>query len=461
MLARLTSAVACCTLALFPGGIMAQQAPQRKPNIVVIMADDLGYGDLGCYGSREIRTPHLDGLARRGVRLTDAYANAAVCSPTRAALITGRYPQRAGFDWVIDYGETTRGLAATPNSLPRLLKNAGYRTGLVGKWHLGYRDEWGPNAHGFSHFFGFLAADIDYYAHTEANGEPGVYENTQPAKAEGYFTDVIAEHAAGFVKAGGGEPFFLLASFNAPHWPFQPPDAPDDVRNSKTYGPRTGTRADYVKMVERLDAGIGRILTALADAKLESDTLVIFFSDNGGERLSDNGPLFHGKYTLWEGGIRVPAIVCWPGVIAAGGESPQPVITTDITASILAAAGAAIPESPALDGENVLPILAGQAKPRERTFFWRVPTPERNRYVKLRAAGDADEVPEPPMVEFQQKAVRRGQWKYLLDGRVELLFDLSADVGERRNVAYRHPERVAELRSLLAAWEKTLPAIER
>ena len=231
----------------------------------------------------------------------------------------------------------------------------------------------------------------------------------------------------------------MEVAYNAPHWPFQRPGRPADVRTpKKNYGPETGTRADYAAMVEALDAGVGKVLAALDRHRVAKDTLVVFISDNGGERLSDNGPLFHGKYTLWEGGVRVPGIVRWPGVVPAGGTSGQPVITMDWTASILAAAGAAPPKDRPLDGEDVLPILAGKAPAKERTFFWRLPRPD---------------------AAFGQKAARRGTWKYVADREAELLFDLAADPGERKSLAYRHPDTVAALRSALAAWEKTLPPL--
>jgi arylsulfatase A-like enzyme len=417
----------------------AEPSAPKKPNILVIVADDLGYADLGCFGSRDVRTPHLDRLAAEGTRLTDFYASAPVCSPTRASLITGRYPQRAGFEWVIRYNEKGRGLPADGASLPRLLKGAGYTTGLVGKWHLGYRPAFGPNAHGFDDFFGFLAADLDYYAHTDANGDPGLYEDGKLVEREGYLTDLITDRAVAFLKKNARGPFFLEVAYNAPHWPFQPPDRPDDRRTARTYGPETGTRADYVRMVERLDQGVGKVLGALADAGLRDTTLVVFFSDNGGERLSDNGPLFHGKYSLWEGGVRVPCLARWPGVLPAKAVSSQPAIVMDWTASILAAAGAEPPAERPLDGVDIVPLLAGKKEAPERTFFWRLPRPDE---------------------QFGQKAVRRGKWKFVFDREVELLFDLEGDVGERRNLASRHPEVVKELRAALAAWEATLPPVK-
>jgi arylsulfatase A-like enzyme len=417
-----------------------KEAKPRRPNVLLIVADDLGYGDLGCYGSKDIRTPHLDRLAQEGVRLTDFYASAPVCTPTRASLITGRYPQHFGFEWVIRYTEKERGLPVGPTSMPRLLKKAGYATGLFGKWHLGYRNVFGPNAHGFDEFFGFLAADLDYYSHKDANGDPGLYADTQLVMANGYLTDLITERALAFMKRNADRPWFIEAAYNAPHWPFQPPGKPDDERTAKTYGPETGTRADYVRMVEHLDQAVGQLLDAVERSGRNKDTLVIFLSDNGGERLSDNGPLFHGKYTLWEGGIRVPCLVRWPGTIPPKTVSSQPAIVMDLTASILATAGVTLPEQHPLDGENVLPTLAGQKLLGERTFFWRLPRPEER---------------------SGQKAVRRGKWKYVLDRDIELLFDLGKDIGERQNLARRHPEVVDELRKALSDWESKLPPVGR
>lgn len=419
------------------GNPVAERVPEQPPksprtNVLVILVDDLGYGDLGCYGSRDIRTPSIDKLAKEGVRLTDCYAAAPVCTPTRAALITGRYPQRSGFEWVIRYTEKDRGLPASEASLPRLLKKAGYATGLFGKWHLGYRAEFGPNAHGFDDFFGFHAADLDYYAHTDAIGDPGLYENTKLTEAKGYLTDLITERSVAFLKKHTAEPFFLEVAYNAPHWPFQVPDKPNDVRNLKTYGPEVGKRADYVKMVEHLDTGIGKVLGELDRLDLAKNTLVIFVNDNGGERLSDNSPFFHSKYSLWEGGIRVPCIVRQPGLIPAGTTSAQPVITMDLTASILATAGVNPPLGVPLDGEDMLPILAGKKPVRERTFCWRLKRPEEL---------------------VGQWAVRRGKWKYILDREMELLFDLEADPGERRTLAFQHPDLVQELRKAAISWQ--------
>ncbi len=423
-------------LLLFPLLLADAGEKAARPNVVLLVADDLGYGDLGCYGSREIRTPHIDGLAKQGVRLTDAYASACVCSPTRASLLTGRYPQRHGFEWVIRYKEKLRGLPVMPTSLPALLKASGYATGLFGKWHLGYQERFAPNAHGFGEFFGFLAADLDYYSHRDANGDPGLYEDTKPIKRTGYLTDLITERSLAFIDRHAGRPFFLQVCFNSPHWPFQPPGKPGDVRGEKTYGPANGTRADYVRMVESLDASVGKLLARLREKKLDRDTLVVFLSDNGGERFSDNGPLFHGKYSLWEGGIRVPCIARLPGTLPAGKTSNVPVIAMDWHRTILSAAGVALPPKRPTDGEDILPALAGKRPLPERALCWRL----------LR-----------PGETFGQKAVRRGKWKLVQDRGMNLLFDLDADIGERKNLAYRHPESVAGLVRDLADWESALP----
>jgi arylsulfatase A-like enzyme len=423
-----------CTLILFAIGVFSSALAQSRPNIILILSDDLGYNDLSSYGSTEIRTPNIDSLARDGVRLRNAYSNAPVCTPTRVALMTGRYQQRSGFEWVIDYDERERGLPASEPGLPRFLKNQGYVTGAFGKWHLGYKPEFGPNAHGFDEFFGFLAPDLDYYAHTEALGQPGLYENTDLVQKPGYLTDLITERAVSFIERHKSQPFFLYVPFNAPHWPFQAPDRSDDVRGEKTYGPRNGNRADYIEMVRRMDTGVGRILRALDATGVAGNTLVVFTNDNGGERFSDNRPFFHGKYTLWEGGLRVPCLMRWPGKIAPSTVSDQMLITMDITAMLLGVGGVPPSLLPKLDGEDLLPVMLGKEKPHERTFFW-----------SMAAA------------QGGQKAARRGRWKYVRE-RVELLFDLDADPAERINLAYRNPKVVAELREAVDQWVKETKA---
>lgn len=418
-------------LALVPTLVWGQ-ASNSKPNIILILSDDLGYNDLSSYGSKEIKTPNIDSLARDGVKLLQAYSNGFVCTPTRVALMTGRYPQRAGFEWVITSQERDRGLSTKETILASRLKGYGYATGVFGKWHLGYKAEYSPNAHGFDEFFGFLGSDLDYYGHQDGGGTPGLYENTELVNRSGYLTDLITDRAVSFIEKHQQAPFFLYVPYNAPHWPFQPPNRPQDVRDRNTYGPINGNRADYIRMVEHLDAGVGRILQALEKSGLTKNSLIIFTNDNGGERFSDNRPFFHSKYTLWEGGIRVPCLMKWQGRIPKGAISNQPLITVDITTTILAAAGVTPEPSWKVDGQNLLPILTGTQKPQERAFFWR-----------------------QAMAQGGQRAMRKGDWKYVRD-RVELLFNLKEDPAERINLSYKYPEVLLEMRKAVAAWEKEI-----
>ena len=308
----------------------ANAASTARPNIVLILTDDVGYGDIGSYGSRDIRTPHIDRLARGGVRLTDFYASPQ-CTPTRAALISGRYPQRVSLELALSTTGPSlhTGLPATGNTLPRLLKNAGYHTGLVGKWHLGFLPEYSPNAHGFDYFYGFLAGYIDFYTHTRGyDGLHDLNENGVAVSDTGYMTDLITARAVRFIEQQTDAPFFLEVAYNAAHWPFQRPGHPTRAANNGRFqGPDDSipaTRADYVAMLEHADGGVGTIMATLKRRGLDRNTLVIFTNDNGGEWLSNNAPLFHRKDTLWEGGIRVPAIFWWPGPPASRWISPPP-----------------------------------------------------------------------------------------------------------------------------------------
>src|SRR5262245_42785200 len=353
----------------------ARQPAPAKPNVVLIVTDDVGYGDLGSYGAPDIRTPHIDQLAREGTRFTDFYA-APTCTPTRAALITGRYQQRVRLEVPLPSPPAGgQGLQPTGRSLPQLLKNGGYATALFGKWHLGYRPEFQPNAHGFDQFFGFLSGFIDYYQHTGGDGQHDLYENGQPVHVTGYMTDLITERAVGFIDATAGRPFFLEVAYNAAHWPFQVPDkpsvAPGNARFVQPQDADTSTRADYVAVLERADQGVGKILAALDRLNLSRNTLVIYTQDNGGEWLSRNAPFFHRKDTVWEVGVRVPMIARWPGRIPARRTSPQVGITMDLTMTLLAAAGATVPADGKFDGTNLLPVLEGKAQPFERTLFFR------------------------------------------------------------------------------------------
>jgi len=425
------------------------QTPPR-PNVVMFIMDDLGYGDVGSYGAPDAKTPNIDRLAREGVKLTDFYANHANCSPTRTAFIMGRYQQRYGIESPLRHDDP-RHLPPSDTSLPRLLKNAGYATGLIGKWHLGYDTASGPNRHGFDEFWGFRRGAVDYYSHNVATTDAvkleapihDLYHNEEPTTSTGYLTDEITRRAEAFIEQRAGGPFFVEVAYNATHWPYQRPDLPEGKRGWDHYR-ETGTRADYVAMLERADRGVGRILDALDRLKLAPNTLVIFTSDNGGEWLSRNAPLFHRKSTLWEGGIRVPLLMRWPNQLGAGVTSAQVGITMDLTASIVAAAGVKPPPSYRPEGLDLIAALR-KGTPVERTLFWRMPPP-----------------PNPTgAAAVTQRAVRRGNWKYIDDRGQYLLFDLRTDSGERHDVAQQHGDLIREYRALLAKWEADIDAEAR
>jgi arylsulfatase A-like enzyme len=330
-------------------------------------------------------------------------------------------------------------LRATGRTLPQLLKNNGYRTGLIGKWHLGYKPEFSPNAHGFDYFFGFKSGLIDYYQHTDSSGEHDLFENTEPTHVAGYSTDLFTERSITFIEENAKQPFFLEVAFNAAHWPFQIPDhpsvAPDNARFVQPQDDPTNMRRDYAAIVERADQGIGKILATLERLGLTRNTLVIYTQDNGGEWLSRNAPLFHRKNTVWEGGIRVPAILKWPGRIPAGKTSSQVGIIMDLTATILASTNAPVPADARLEGINLLPLLQDGARRTERTLFWRITTQTR-----------------------RQRAVRQGDWKLILDGGAPMLYNLANDVGEHNDLTNQHQDIVRKLYPLITRWEADVDA---
>ena len=411
-------------------------AAQMRPNILLIVTDDVGYGDIGSYGAPDIKTPNIDRLAREGTRFSDFYA-APTCSPTRASLISGRYYQRFRIERPLPGPAPAgdQGLRPTGRSLPALLKTAGYATGLIGKWHLGYKPELSPNAHGFDYFYGFKSGFIDYWQHTNGAGDHDFFENDQPAHPSGYSTDLFTDRAIKFIDEHAAGPFFLEVALNAAHWPFQLPDhpsvAPNNGRFVQPMDENTSSRGDYVKVLERADQGIGRLMATLAARGLDRNTLVVFMNDNGGEWLSRNAPLFHRKDSVWEGGVRVPSIWRWPGRIPAGKTSPQVGSVMDVTATLLAAGGATVPAEAKLEGIDLLPILEGKAAPVERTLFFRNIVGGRT-----------------------QRAVRKGNWKVLVDGPNTFVFDLSKDVGERNDLASTRTDIARALRPLMTAWEK-------
>jgi len=410
----------------------APAARRRAPNLLFIMADDLGYGDLSLTGRTDYQTPVLDALARQGTVLTQAYAAAPVCTPTRVALMTGRYPARSRAGLFEPLTTQPEGLPPEPPTLARLLKAQGYETALIGKWHLGLLPEFHPHRHGFDEFYGFLGAAADYTSHIDTEARHDFfYDGDRPARAEGYLTDLFTERAVRFIAQERDAPFFLNLQYNAPHWPWQGPGDPPYADSLPWTG--GGSPATFAGMVTRMDQGIGSVLAALRDRGLERETLVVFTSDNGGERFSHMGPFSHGKMTLYEGGIRVAAFARWPGVIPAGAASEQVCVTQDWTATLLAVAGAeADPRAP-LDGIDLLPALTGAA-PVPRELYWR---------ITQRA---------------QHRAMRSGDWKYLATQEGEHLFDLARDPGEATDRSGQQPDRLAQLKAAYAAWEREVLA---
>jgi arylsulfatase A-like enzyme len=408
---------------------------QTRPNIIYIMADDLGYADLSCYGRKDYQTPNLDMLASQGVRFLSAYTGAPLCTPTRASFMTGRYPAHipVGLREPLDWSGKDSMVGLTPDytSLATLLKKNGYETYLVGKWHLGFAPQFSPMKNGFDEFYGFHGGGIDYISHTDPNGNNDLYENARPVKEKGYMTDLLMEKAIEIISADHSKPFFLSLMFNAPHWPWQGP-ADKVYPQGNANWRKGGSPETYAAMVKSMDDAVGTIMKALDDQHLSDNTVVIFTSDNGGEKFSDMGKFSGGKAILKEGGIRVPAFIRWPDIIPAGSVTEQVAITMDWTATILAMAK--IKQGPALylDGINLMPVITNKKRPVARTLYWRVF--QRN----------------------QQKAIRDGYWKYLKDEKGEYLFDLFYDPGETNDLKATEKEIFEKLKQKYSDWEKTV-----
>ena len=415
-----------------------KQAAQR-PNFIFIMADDLGYADLGCYGGRSKCSPSLDRMAKEGLRFTQGYANSSVCSPTRFALMTGRWQHRlrGGADEPIRSGaargNAQLGLPPAHPTLPSLLRDAGYATALAGKWHLGFPPHFGPLKSGYQEFFGALSGAVDYFTHKDSFGVHDLFENEAESHEKGYLTDLISENAISFIKRNRARPFFLSVHYNAPHWPWETRgDEEEAKRIEKIYHFDGGSVPTYLTMIRQMDEGIGRILAALKNSKIDGNTIVVFTSDNGGERFSDTWPLVGKKMDLLEGGIRVPYIVRWPAKVKAGGVTAQHAVTMDWVATFLDAAGVKPDVNYPLDGKSLLNVIQKPTKTFERELYWK-------------------------MLFRNQKALRAGDWKYLSVEGDEFLFNLAKDQRERANFAKRDPERLAAMRARYLAWEDALP----
>lgn len=403
--------------------------------MLFILADDLGFADLSCYGQKSFGTPVLDRLAANGLRFTQGYANSAVCSATRTALVTGRYQQRFRIGLEEPVGPTLS--LSLPNGTPTIasrFKALGYRTALVGKWHVGSLPDHGPTRFGYDHFFGISSGSADYFGHggalasmTEAKRE-GLYDNETPTSREGYLTDVLADEAVRWI-VEDDSPFFLSLHFNAPHWPWEGPDDRAHSESLEVLRDTTGGSLEtYAKMVRAMDAAIGRVLARLGSSGHGHDTLIVFTSDNGGERYSDMWPLTGMKGELLEGGIRVPLIVNWRGKVKPGRVIDQVMTSMDFMPTLLAAAGGAGLAMGETDGVNLLPQILGEAPDVRRQLFWRY------------HAND-------------QAAARDGDWKYLRLGGKEHLFNVRQDPRERAELSSVHPEQFAALKAKYAAWD--------
>lgn len=407
----------------------------QAPNIIFIMADDLGWADLSVYGQRDFETPVLDKVAAEGVRFTQAYANSAVCSATRIGLITGRYQYRlrAGLEEPLASVSRRYGLPPEHPTLPSLLREAGYTTALIGKWHLGRPPEYGPLLSGYDYFFGNLSGAVDYFDYRSTAGkDPDLWEGNEPAKRTGYYTYVLGDEATRYVaEADAAKPFFLSLHFTAPHWPWVGPDDEEISRSvSKLTHYDGGNLRVYAKMVQAMDKAIGQVLAKLEERGMADNTIVVFTSDNGGERFSKVWPFVGQKTELLEGGLRVPTLMRWPARLKPQ-VSEQVTISMDWLPTLLAAAGTQPhPDYPS-DGQNILPILEGKEPQRDRTLYWRYKA-------------------------NQQRAVRDGNWKYLKIHDNEFLFDLSYDERERANLREKHPEVFERLRKQWEEWSATM-----
>jgi arylsulfatase A-like enzyme len=422
------------TTAGLVGPSLAAGAP-ASPNVIVILADDLGYADLSLHGNTEVATPHIDSLARNGVRCTNGYVSCPVCSPTRAGFLTGRYQQRFGHEFnpalLKNHGQG-QGLPVEERTVADRMRAAGYATSLIGKWHQGEEDQFHPLNRGFDEFFGFLLGWHSYLPSDDPELGP-LYRGRKRVEVDGYLTRALAEEACGTIERYRKRPFFLYLAFNAVHTPMEVPQATE----ARFSGVDDSNRRTYLAMLAELDRAVGSVLDKVRAMGLEERTLIFLLSDNGGPttKYSPNGsrntPLRGSKGDTWEGGIHVPFLVQWKGRLPAGAVYEQPVISLDVTATALAAAGAAAPTSPALDGVNLLPYLEGKsdALPHEY-LFWRF---------------------------GEQMAVRSGDWKlvrpslgkgeYEAIATAPLLFNLKEDLGEQHDLAAQQPEKVRQLQT--------------
>lgn len=427
------SLLSALAMVIQSGCFRADERTEPKPNFVLIVADDLGYGDLGVTGAPDISTPNIDQLAARGLRFTNAYANAPVCSPARVALLTGQYQQRTGYDRVLYVHEREIGIPSRLVLLPELLREVGYTSGIFGKWHLGYSKDSFPTRHGFDEFVGFVSGNIDYFAHTDRLGNHDLWRGEAEIHDDRYFTDLVVEESLSFLNSHHEEPFFLYVPFSAPHDPFQGPEHRDSAGNQEVTLNVNRTRAVYKSMVEALDAGVGRLLDHLEELHVADRTVVIFLSDNGGLPIvARNAPFSGFKATLGDGGIHTPLIIRWPAIVPSGATSDALVAGMDIFPTIVELAGASLPAGHSIDGVSLASILAGDAsEPIRDTLYFHYQNPR----------------------GVEQRAVIQDGWKYLLDKTgEEHLFNLDADPAERNDLAEDDPERLTAMKEKYGRW---------
>ncbi|MGW1594689.1 sulfatase family protein [Streptomyces sp. NPDC002343] len=410
-----------------------------RPNILVILGDDLGWADLSAYGAPHIKTPNLDRLARQGVRFTDAYSGSATCSPTRFSLYTGRYPGRTEGGLAEPVADRSQGLDPSHPTLASLLKEAGYDTALIGKWHCGWLPDHSPTKSGWDEFFGNFGGVLEYFSKLGQLGSYDLYEGDAEYRDLRYYTTVLTERAVEYVGRRHRRPWLLNLNFTTPHWPWLAEGDAETgaeiaarVRAAKTPAQVTaalnhhdgGSVAKYTEMVQSLDAAVGEVLAALRRSGQEENTLVLFASDNGGERWSYQWPLSGGKSTLQEGGIRVPTIVRWPARVDGHQVSHEPNYSPDWTATLLELGGARPDPAYPLDGTSLAGYLLRGERLPERDLFWRV---------------------------RGNRALRRGDWKYYQDADgTDHLYHLAADLREQADLAPDRPRLLAELKE---AWE--------
>ena len=432
------------TLALASGATnVFAQKDAKPPNIIFILADDLGYADVACYGRPDLETPNIDRIAAAGVRFLQAYANSAVCTATRTALITGRYQYRlrVGLEEPLAGNHPEVGLPPEHPTLPSLLKKAGYGTTLIGKWHLGTLPRFGPLKSGYDHFYGFRGGALDYYMHTGTDHRDDLWDDDVPIDDMGYLTDLLGGHAVEVINtyARSGQPFLISLHFNAPHWPWEAPGDESESNRLRYLALNDfdgGTQKTYQRMIEEMDLQIGRVLEALDERGMTENTIVIFTSDNGGERFADTWPFTGRKMELLEGGLRIPAVVRWPARIPQGRTTDQVAISMDWLPTLLAAAGTTPDPAFPSDGMNLLPVLTQNTAPLPRKLFWR---------YKANA----------------QRAARDGDFKLLKILDNTFLFNVVEDPMERANLKERRKDIFSKLIAEWLEWNSDmLPEID-